>query len=94
MLVPPTSQPLSDEEELIWHVSSPAKSTKRILAEMQSQGYSCKTTSESELVVQLKRDRFNLLIHLRGEFKLAFILYDLKGRLVRRADRFGIKPLA
>jgi asparagine synthetase B (glutamine-hydrolysing) len=39
-----------------------------------------------------KRDGFNLLLNLRGEF--AFVLYDLKRRLMFAArDRFGIKPL-
>ncbi|KAJ7715870.1 putative asparagine synthase [Mycena olivaceomarginata] len=49
--------------------------------------------SDSELVVQLyKRDGFNLLFSLRGEF--AFVLYDVKRQLVFAArDRFGIKPL-
>ncbi|KAJ6608104.1 hypothetical protein B0H10DRAFT_2439218 [Mycena sp. CBHHK59/15] len=52
-----------------------------------------KTKSDSELVVQLyKRDGFNLLFSLRGEF--AFVLYDVKRRLLFSArDRFGIKPL-
>ncbi|KAF7357968.1 Asparagine synthetase domain-containing protein [Mycena venus] len=60
---------------------------------MESQGYSFKSKSDSELVVQLyKRDGFNLLFHLRGEF--AFVLYDVKRRLQFAArDRFGIKPL-
>ncbi|KAJ7633527.1 putative asparagine synthase [Mycena polygramma] len=60
---------------------------------MQEQGYSFKWKSDSELVVQLyKRDGFNMLSQLRGEF--AFVLYDVERRLqfvVR--DRFGIKPL-
>ncbi|KAF8170513.1 putative asparagine synthase [Mycena galopus ATCC 62051] len=87
-------QPLSDEENLIHCVvTGELYDHDRIRAEMESQGYSFKTKSDSELVVQLyKRDGFNLLPHLRGEF--AFVLYDAKRRLLFAArDRFGIKPL-
>ncbi|KAJ6483943.1 putative asparagine synthase [Mycena sanguinolenta] len=87
-------QPLSDEDNLIHCVvTGEIYDHDRIRAEMQSQGYSFKTKSDSELVVQLyKRDGFNLLFHLRGEF--AFVLYDVKRRLLFAArDRFGIKPL-
>ncbi|KAJ7218397.1 putative asparagine synthase [Mycena pura] len=92
--LPTGQQPLSDEEELIHCVvTGEIYDHERIRAEMQSQGYSFKCMSDSELVVQLyKRDGFNFLMHLRGEF--AFVLYDLKRRLVLAArDRFGIKPL-
>ncbi|KAF7376894.1 Asparagine synthetase domain-containing protein [Mycena sanguinolenta] len=87
-------QPLSDEENLIHCVvTGEIYDHDRIRTEMKSQGYSFKTKSDSELVVQLyKRDGFNLLFHLRGEF--AFVLYDVKRRLLFAArDRFGIKPL-
>ncbi|KAJ6483935.1 putative asparagine synthase [Mycena sanguinolenta] len=87
-------QPLSDEENLIHCVvTGEIYDHDRIRAEMQSQGYSFKTKCDSELVVQLyKRDGFNLLFHLRGEF--AFVLYDVKRRLLFAVrDRFGIKPL-
>ncbi|KAF8145640.1 putative asparagine synthase [Mycena galopus ATCC 62051] len=87
-------QPLSDEENLIHCVvTGELYDHDRIRAEMQSQGYSFKTKSDSELVVQLyKRDGCNMLFHLRGEF--AFVLYDVKLRLLFAArDRFGIKPL-
>ncbi|KAJ6485876.1 putative asparagine synthase [Mycena sanguinolenta] len=87
-------QPLSDEDDLIHCVvAGEIYDHDRIRAEMQSQGYSFKTKSDSELVVQLyKRDGFNCLFNLRGEF--AFILYDVKRRLQFAArDRFGIKPL-
>ncbi|KAF7368151.1 putative asparagine synthase [Mycena venus] len=87
-------QPLSDEEDLIHCVvAGEIYDHDRIRAEMQSQGYSFKSKSDSELVVQLyKRDGFNCLSHLRGEF--VFILYDVKRRLQFVArDRFGIKPL-
>ncbi|KAJ7239167.1 putative asparagine synthase [Mycena haematopus] len=87
-------QPLSDEENLIHCVvTGEIYDHDRIRAEMQSQGYSFKTKTDSELVVQLyKRDGFNLLFHLRGEF--AFVLYDVKRRFLFAArDRFGIKPL-
>ncbi|KAJ7828764.1 putative asparagine synthase [Mycena olivaceomarginata] len=87
-------QPLSDEDELVHCVvTGEIYDNDRLRAELHSQGYSFKTQSDSELVVQLyKRDRFNLLLNLRGEF--AFVLYDLKRRLLFAArDRFGIKPL-
>ncbi|KAF7370868.1 Asparagine synthetase domain-containing protein [Mycena sanguinolenta] len=87
-------QPLSDEDDLIHCVvAGEIYDHDRIRAEMQGQGYSFKTKSDSELVVQLyKRDGFNCLFNLRGEF--AFILYDVKRKLQFAArDRFGIKPL-
>ncbi|KAF7334920.1 Asparagine synthetase domain-containing protein [Mycena venus] len=87
-------QPLSDEDELVHCVvTGEIYDNDRLRAELHSQGYSFKTHSDSELVVQLyKRDRFNLLLNLRGEF--AFVLYDLKRRFLFAArDRFGIKPL-
>ncbi|KAJ7244941.1 putative asparagine synthase [Mycena rebaudengoi] len=87
-------QPLSDEDKLIHCVvTGEIYDHERIRDELQSQGYSFKSKSDSELVVQLyKRDGFNMLFHLRGEF--AFVLYDLKRRLLFVArDRFGIKPL-
>ncbi|KAF8207441.1 hypothetical protein K438DRAFT_2077706 [Mycena galopus ATCC 62051] len=79
--LPTGQQPLSDEENSIYCVKC------------KSQGYSFKTKSDSELVVQLyKRDVANLLFHLRGEF--AFALYDANRPLLLAArDRFGIKPL-
>ncbi|KAF7367708.1 Asparagine synthetase domain-containing protein [Mycena sanguinolenta] len=87
-------QPLSDEENLIHCVvTGEIYDHDRIRAEMETQGYSFKTKSDSELVIQLyKRDGFNMMFHLRGEF--AFVLYDAKRRLQFAArDRFGIKPL-
>ncbi|KAK6977537.1 asparagine synthetase domain-containing protein [Favolaschia claudopus] len=87
-------QPLSDEENSIHCVvTGEIYDHDRIRAEMVAQGYKFQTKSDSELVVQLyKRDGFNLLTHLRGEF--AFVLYDVKRKLQFVArDRFGIKPL-
>ncbi|KAJ7657352.1 putative asparagine synthase [Mycena polygramma] len=87
-------QPLSDEDDSIFCVvTGEIYDHDRIRKEMQEQGYSFKSHSDSELVVQLyKRDGFNLLFNLRGEF--AFVLYDVKRRLQFVArDRFGIKPL-
>ncbi|KAJ7070125.1 putative asparagine synthase [Mycena amicta] len=87
-------QPLSDEEETIQAVvTGEIYDHERIRTELQGQGYTFKTKSDSELVVQLyKRDGTNLFTHLRGEF--AFVLYDAKRRLLFAArDRFGVKPL-
>ncbi|KAJ7162392.1 putative asparagine synthase [Mycena filopes] len=87
-------QPLSDEAQLIHCVvNGELYDHERIRAELEAQGYSFKTQSDSELVVQLyKRDGINLLFHLRGEF--AFVLYDVERRFLFAArDRFGIKPL-
>ncbi|KAJ6594855.1 putative asparagine synthase [Mycena capillaripes] len=87
-------QPMSDEDQLVHCVvTGELYDHERIRAELESQGHSFKTKSDSELVVQLyKRDGINLLFHLRGEF--AFVLYDAKRRLLFTArDRFGIKPL-
>ncbi|KAF7320521.1 Asparagine synthase [Mycena chlorophos] len=87
-------QPLSDEEEYIHCiVNGEIYDHDRIRAEMQAQGFTFKTKSDSELVVQLyKRDGFNCLRDLRGEW--AFILYDSRRRLVFAArDRLGIRPL-
>ncbi|KAJ7162363.1 putative asparagine synthase [Mycena filopes] len=87
-------QPLSDEDDSIHCVvTGEIYDHDRIRAEMQAQGYSFKSKSDSELVVQLyKRDGFNLMPHLRGEF--AFVLHDVKRRLQFVArERFGIKPL-
>ncbi|KAK7001492.1 asparagine synthetase domain-containing protein [Favolaschia claudopus] len=87
-------QPLSDEENSIHCVvTGEIYDHDRIRAEMVAQGYKFQTKSDSELVVQLyKRDGFNLMTHLRGEF--AFVLYDVKRKLQFVArDRFGIKPL-
>ncbi|KAJ7614779.1 putative asparagine synthase [Roridomyces roridus] len=87
-------QPMSDEDELIHCVvTGEIYDHDRIRAEMQREGFSFKTKSDSELVVQLyKRDGLNLLFSLRGEF--AFVLYDIQRRILFAArDRFGIKPL-
>ncbi|KAK7052635.1 asparagine synthetase domain-containing protein [Favolaschia claudopus] len=87
-------QPLSDENDLIHAVvTGEIYDHDRIRDEMQQQGYSFKTKSDSELVVQLyKRYGTNMLSHLRGEF--AFVLYDVERRMLFAArDRFGIKPL-
>ncbi|KAJ6468068.1 putative asparagine synthase [Mycena vitilis] len=92
--LPTGQQPLSDEDDSIFCVvTGEIYDHDRIRKELQEQGYSFKSKSDSELVVQLyKRDGFNLLFHLRGEF--AFVLYDGKRRLQFIArDRFGIKPL-
>ncbi|KAJ7140709.1 putative asparagine synthase [Mycena epipterygia] len=87
-------QPMSDEDELIHCVvTGEIYDHERIRGEMKKEGFSFKSKSDSELVVQLyKRDGVNLLFSLRGEF--AFVLYDVKRHLLFAArDRFGIKPL-
>ncbi|KAJ7140701.1 hypothetical protein C8R44DRAFT_930932 [Mycena epipterygia] len=92
--LPTGQQPMSDEDELIHCVvTGEIYDHERIRGEMEKEGFSFKSKSDSELVVQLyKRDGVNLLFSLRGEF--AFVLYDVKRRLLFAArDRFGIKPL-
>ncbi|KAJ7811065.1 putative asparagine synthase [Mycena olivaceomarginata] len=87
-------QPLSDEDDLIHCiVTGEIYDHERIRAELEAQGSVFKTKSDSELVLHLyKRDSFNLLTSLRGEF--AFVLFDSKRRTLFAArDRFGIKPL-
>ncbi|KAJ7659379.1 nucleophile aminohydrolase [Mycena rosella] len=94
-------QPMSDEAQLIHCVfNGELYDHERIRDEWESEGYTFKSKSVSELVVQLlshagykyKRDGINLLFHLRGDF--AFILYNVKRRFLFAArDRFGIKPL-
>ncbi|KAJ7151782.1 putative asparagine synthase [Mycena crocata] len=63
-------QPLSDEDGLMQCVvTGVIYDHERLRDEMERQGYSFKTKSDSELVVQLyKRNGFNLLFNLRGEF--------------------------
>ncbi|KAJ7930868.1 putative asparagine synthase [Mycena leptocephala] len=87
-------QPMSDEARLIHCVvTGEIYDHERIRRELENEGHSFKSKSDSELVVQLyKRDGINLLFHLRGEF--AFVLYDVQRRFLFAArDRFGIKPL-
>ncbi|KAJ7869030.1 putative asparagine synthase [Mycena leptocephala] len=87
-------QPMSDEAQLIHCVvTGEIYDHERIRRELENEGHSFKSKSDSELVVQLyKRDGINLLFHLRGEF--AFVLYDVQRRFLFAArDRFGIKPL-
>ncbi|KAJ6573495.1 glutamine amidotransferase domain-containing protein [Mycena vulgaris] len=85
---------MSDEDGVIHCVvTGEIYDHERIRADMKKEGFSFKSKSESELVVQLwKRDGINLLFSLRGEF--AFVLYDGHWRLLFSArDRFEIKPL-
>lgn len=52
--VPTGQQPLSDEDELVHCVvTGEIYDNDRLRAELHSQGYSFKTQSDSELVVQL-----------------------------------------
>ncbi|KAJ7457846.1 putative asparagine synthase [Mycena latifolia] len=92
--LPTGQQPLADKDQLIHCVvTGEIYDHDRIRAELEREGFSFKSKSDSELVVQLyKRDGVNLLCNLRGEF--AFVLYDVERRLLFVArDRFGIKPL-
>ncbi|KAJ7114619.1 putative asparagine synthase [Mycena crocata] len=92
--LPTGQQPLSDAEETIHCVvTGEIYDHDRLRAELESQGYTFKTKSDSELVVQMyKRDGINLIFNLRGEF--AFVLFDVKRQMVFAVrDRFGIKPL-
>ncbi|KAJ7497728.1 putative asparagine synthase [Mycena latifolia] len=87
-------QPLSDETETLHCVvNGELYDYATIRAELESKGSVFKTSSDSELVLQLyKHYGLALTSHLRGEF--AFVLYDLKRKVIFAArDRFGIKPL-
>ncbi|KAJ7664724.1 putative asparagine synthase [Mycena rosella] len=87
-------QPLSDADDMIHCVvAGEIYDHERIREELEAQGSVFKTKSDSELVVHLyKRDGFDLLTSLRGEF--AFVLFDSRRRhLFAARDRFGIKPL-
>ncbi|KAJ7111716.1 putative asparagine synthase [Mycena epipterygia] len=94
--LPTGQQPTPDEDEPTHRaVTGEIYDHERIRGEMEKAGFSFKSKSDSELVVQLyKRDGINLLFSLHGEF--AFVLFDVKRRLLFAArDRFnfGIKPL-
>ncbi|KAJ7731331.1 putative asparagine synthase [Mycena maculata] len=92
--LPTGQQPLSDEDQLIHCVvTGEIYDHERIRAELEGEGFSFKSKSDSELVLQLyKRDGINFLYNLRGEF--AFVLFDVERRLFFVArDRFGIKPM-
>lgn len=64
-----------------------------IRTELQGEGYTFKTASDSEVIINLYLNHgLGFLSRLRGEF--AFLLLDrTAGRLVAARDRFGIKPL-
>ncbi|KAJ7167149.1 putative asparagine synthase [Mycena crocata] len=89
------NQPLSDEDGKIQCVvTGEIYDHEKIRAELEAQGATFKTKSDSEIVIQLyKLQSFNALSSLRGEF--AFVLYDANRRLLFAArDRLGVKPLS
>lgn len=87
-------QPLiNHDQSLVAVVNGEFYDYKKIHQELSDDGYKFKTSSDSEIILGLyERYGTSCLKYLRGEF--AFVLYDLKNRLVFSArDYFGIKPL-
>lgn len=87
-------QPLFDRDRNIVLVcNGEIYDFERIRAELQTEGYTFQTSSDSEVIINLYlKHGLECLTHLRGEF--AFLLLDRTlGRLVAARDRFGIKPL-
>jgi asparagine synthase (glutamine-hydrolysing) len=66
---------------------------ERIRRDLEAQGHTFRTRSDSEIALHLYEDKgVHCLDNLRGEF--AFIIWDQTSqRLFAARDRFGIKPL-
>ncbi len=66
---------------------------ERIRKDLESQGHTFRTQSDSEIALHLFEDLGARALHsLRGEF--AFAIWDARdGHLFAARDRFGIKPL-
>lgn len=87
-------QPLTNaDESLIAVVNGEFYDYQGIRRDLEDDGYKFKTLSDSEIILGLyERYGTHCLKYLRGEF--AFVLYDVKNRLVFAArDYFGVKPL-
>lgn len=87
-------QPLTNHDQsLVAVVNGEFYDHKKLRAELESDGYKFKSSSDSEIILGLyERFGTRALKFLRGEF--AFVLYDQRNRSVFAArDCFGIKPL-
>src|SRR5262245_38339810 len=87
-------QPLFDEDrDLVLVCNGEIYDFERIRSDLQQEGFSFRTRTDSEVILQLYRKHGTALFeHLRGEF--AFLLLDRKKKILMACrDRFGIKPL-
>jgi asparagine synthase (glutamine-hydrolysing) len=88
------AQPLVNEDESVRVVvNGELYDFERIRDDLEKQGHTFRTRSDSEILVHLYEQYGTAMMeHLRGEF--AFVLYDAKNDLlIAGRDRFGIKPL-
>jgi asparagine synthase (glutamine-hydrolysing) len=88
------AQPISSEDGRVQMiVNGEFYDFERIRAELMSQGYKFKTSSDSEIALHLYEEYgIECLTRLRGEF--ALVIYDeRKEQLFVARDRFGIKPI-
>jgi asparagine synthase (glutamine-hydrolysing) len=87
-------QPMSDSEQLIWVVfNGEIYNFKELRSELESNGHSFRTTSDTEVLVYgYKQWGAELLKRLNGMFGLA-IWDEPARRLILARDRTGIKPL-
>jgi asparagine synthase (glutamine-hydrolysing) len=87
-------QPIASEDESLRIVANGEfYGFEAIRNELESQGHTFRTRSDSEIALHLYEDTGARALHrLRGEF--AFALWDERdGLLLAGRDRFGIKPL-
>ena len=88
------TQPIASEDgSLQIAVNGEFYDFERIRAELERQGHTFRTRSDSEIALHLyEQHGLGFFEHLRGEF--AFVLWDARNRtLIAARDRFGIKPL-
>jgi asparagine synthase (glutamine-hydrolysing) len=88
------AQPIANEDErLRIVVNGELYDFERIRKELERDGHTFRTRSDSEIALHLYEDRGARALHsLRGEF--AFAIWDARDRqLFAARDRFGIKPL-
>ena len=87
-------QPIANEDERL-HVVANGEfyDFERIRCELEQQGHTFRTRSDSEIALHLFEERGARSVHaLRGEF--AFAIWDERDQILFAArDRFGIKPL-
>ena len=87
-------QPIANEDERL-HVVANGEfyDFERIRCELEKQGHTFRTRSDSEIALHLFEEQGARSVHaLRGEF--AFAIWDERDQILFAArDRFGIKPL-